>query len=151
VRNSVRLTSFGEIVKSEWLKTEEIRPNIKMDEFVVMPNHFHGIILIQEVDSSVGAHRNAPQPRPKKPQFEEFGKSTKNSIPTIVKLFKATVTKQINELRQTAGKPVWQRNYFERVVRNEKELNRIREYIQNNPTKWAEDRENPKFKTEEIF
>ncbi len=90
---------------------------------------------------NVGAHCNVPLPDT--PQTEEFGKSTVNSIPTIIKLFKSTVTKQINELRGTPGKPVWQRNYFERVIRDEDELNRIREYIIFNPAKWAEDKENP--------
>ncbi len=74
------------------------------------------------------------------PQTEEFGKSTVNSIPTIIKLFKSTVTKQINELRGTPGKPIWQRNYFERVIRDEDELNRIREYIIYNPAKWTADK-----------
>ena len=63
--------------------------------------------------------------------------------PTIIKLFKSTVTKQINVLRGTPGKPVWQRNYFERVIRDEDELNRIREYIIYNPIKWADDEDNP--------
>ena len=58
--------------------------------------------------------------------------------------FKSAATKQINELRGTPGKPVWQRNYFERVIRDEDELNRIREYIIYNPLKWADDKENPK-------
>ena len=61
----------------------------------------------------------------------------------IVRGFKSSTTKQINELRNTPGKPVWQRNYFERVIRDEDELNRIREYIVLNPAKWAEDKEYP--------
>ena len=81
--------------------------------------------------------------QPDTPQSEQFGKSTVNSIPTIIKLFKATVTKQINELRGTPGEPVWQRNYFERVIRDEAELNRIRDNIIYNALKWAEDEDNP--------
>jgi REP element-mobilizing transposase RayT len=82
-------------------------------------------------------------PLPDTPQIEQFGKPTVNSIPTIIELFKSTVTKQINELRGTPGKPVWQRNYFERVIRDEDELNRIREYIIYNPVKWVLDEDNP--------
>ena len=57
--------------------------------------------------------------------------------------FKSTVTKQINIIRQNPGSPVWQRNYYERVIRNDAELDRAREYIINNPLKWELDKENP--------
>jgi len=72
--------------------------------------------------------------------IEQFGKPTKNSIPTIVRLFKSTTTKQINQLRvSTPMQPLWQRNYYEHVIRNKVELNRIRQYIIDNPKKWKED------------
>ena len=77
------------------------------------------------------------------PTKEQFGKPVSNSIPTIVRLFKSTATKQINEIRNTPGFPVWQRNYYEHIIRNEDELNRIREYIINNPLQWPEDENNP--------
>ena len=138
------LNGFGKIAKTEWLRTAEIRKNIFIDEFIIMPNHLHGNIFICDPHDvraqAVGAHCNVPL---HSAQTERFGKSTHNSIPTIVKLFKSTVTKQINELRNTPGQPVWQLNYFERVIRDEDELNRIREYIRYNPLKWDEDRDNP--------
>jgi len=71
---------------------------------------------------------------------EQFGRPVSGSIPTIIRSFKSAVTKRINELRQTPGAKLWQRNYWEHIVRNEPELNRIREYIQNNPTQWEWDR-----------
>ena len=72
--------------------------------------------------------------------IEQFGKPTKNSIPTIVRLFKSTTAKQINQLRvSTPMQPLWQRNYYEHVIRNKVELNRIRQYIIDNPKKWKED------------
>ena len=71
--------------------------------------------------------------------IEQFGKPTKNSIPTIVRSFKSTTTKQINQMRQTPMKPLWQRNYFEHVIRDDNELTRIRHYIINNPNRWEED------------
>jgi len=87
--------------------------------------------------------------------IEQFGKPTKNSIPTIVRLFKSTTTKQINQLRRdtlqrvsttpmqrvstTPMQPLWQRNYYEHIIRNEIELNRIRQYIIDNPKKWKTD------------
>jgi len=71
--------------------------------------------------------------------IEQFGKPTKNSIPTIVRLFKSTTTKQINQMRQTPMQPLWQRNYFEHVIRDDNELIRIHQYIINNPNRWEED------------
>lgn len=128
------LNDIGEIVSHKWLWTGKIRTNIKLDEFVVMPNHMHGIIQIVEMHNDVGAHRNVP------PQIEQFAKSTQNSIPTIIKLFKSTTTKQINQFCNTPGLKIWQRNYYEHIIRDDKDLNRIREYIINNPLRWTEDK-----------
>lgn len=72
-------------------------------------------------------------------QIEQFGKPTKNSIPTIIRLFKSTITKQINIIRNTPGKPIWQPNYYEHIIRNEKSLYEIRNYILNNPLEWDGD------------
>ena len=107
-----------------------------IDEFVIMPNHLPGVIFILGDNNGRGTVHRAPTPK-------RFGKPISNSIPLIIRSFKATVTQQINELRSTPGKSIWQRNYFERVIRDEDESNRIREYILQNPAKWAEDKENP--------
>ncbi|MGC9472518.1 MAG: transposase, partial [Bacteroidales bacterium] len=72
-------------------------------------------------------------------KHEQFGKPVSGSIPTIVRSFKSAVSKQINQIRQTPGIPVWQRNYWEHIVRDEIELYRIRIYIYNNPMKWEND------------
>jgi putative transposase len=74
---------------------------------------------------------------------EQFGKPISGSLPTIVRSFKSAATKLINELRSTPRAPVWQRNYYEHVIRNEDDLNEIREYILSNPVKWDLDSENP--------
>ena len=104
------LNEFGELTKNEWLMTSKVRLNVDIDKFAIMPNHLHCILFLRDLDD-VGAHCNVPL-QPDTPQTEQFGKSTVNSIPTIIKLFKATVTKQINELRGTPGEPVWQRKLF---------------------------------------
>ena len=115
VKNRViLLNDLGKIAKTAWLETAEIRDNVELDEYIIMPNHMHGIIHI--VNNNVGAHRDVPLPVPR--QTEQFGKSTKNSIPTIIKLFKSTVTKQINQHRKIPGFPVWQRNYYKHIIRN---------------------------------
>ncbi len=136
----MQLNGFGEIIKSEWLKTSIIRKNVITDEFIVMLNHMHGIIVITDDGRDTLQGRGTSQ---RAPTIEHFGKPVCNSIPTIVRLFKSTTTKQINESRNTFNKPVWQRNYYEHIIRDGEELSHIREYIINNPSQWQFDRENP--------
>ena len=135
------LNELGEIVRNEWLKTAQLRSRVVLDEFVIMPNHMHGIIIL--IDSNGrGTLQRAPTAQ-RAPTIEQFGKPTSDSIPTIVRLFKSATTHRINALRGTPGLPVWQRNYYEHIVRNEQSLNRIRQYIAENPLLWHLDRENP--------
>ena len=129
------LNQFGKTVEAEWLKTFDIRKNLTPDAFIIMPNHFHGIIVIDE--DCRGTLQRAPT-------HDRFGKPVSNSIPTIIRLFKASVTKRINNMRGTPGMPVWQRNYYEHILRDEKDLQKIRDYIAHNPLKWDLDVENPK-------
>lgn len=129
-----QLNEYGVIAKNEWLKTPQMRNNVIIDEFIVMPNHLHGIIIITG-DGGGTVHRA--------PTVEQFGKPVSGSLPTIIRSFKSTVTNQINLLRNTPGTPVWQRNYYEHIIRNEDELHHIQEYIINNPFQWQFDRENP--------
>ena len=129
-----QLNSVGEIVCACWREIPRHFSNVVADEFIVMPNHFHGVIFI-----NVGARHAVPLPG----SSERFGKPLPGSLPTIVGSFKAAVTKKINQLRCTPGATVWQRNYYEHIVRGENEIERIREYVANNPLHWAMDRENP--------
>ena len=120
------LNEFGKITCHEWLQTGEMRKNITLHEFVIMPNHMHGII---EIDGSTCrgtmprafVHRGVKEEGTlQRAPTEQFGKPTSNTIPTIVRGFKSTVTKQINDIRNTSGQSVWQRSYYEHVIRNEK-------------------------------
>ncbi len=134
INDEMLLSEMGQIVSEEWVRTAIIRPEIELDAFVVMPNHVHGIVVFATnagVDNEVGAHARAPLRREPK------------SLGALVAGFKSVVTKRINTLRSTPLIPVWQRNYYERIIRHERELNAAREYIQNNPLQWALDRENP--------
>ena len=132
----MRLNEYGKVVQREWMCTGDIRPNVDMDECVVMPNHFHGIVIINAGNICRGMARHAPAGR-------QFAKPIANSLSTIIGAFKSAATKSINILRNAPGMPVWQRNYFEHVIRNGKELFRIREYIRFNPVQWDVDEENP--------
>jgi REP element-mobilizing transposase RayT len=111
---------------------------VATDEFIVMPNHFHGIIVIVGADLRVGpttgGHTGPPVPR--------------SSLPEIIQWFKTMTTNEyIRAVKQNGWPPfpgkLWQRNYYEHVVRGAGDLNRIRAYIQSNPARWAQDRNYP--------
>ena len=131
VDGQTRLNFWGQIARDEWEKSAQIRKEIDLDVFVVMPNHIHGIIVF--TDAPERATRRSPlQSGP-----------TRRSLGAFVGGFKSVVTKRVDELRGSPGMPVWQRNYFEHVIRNEDSLIRMRRYILDNPAKWEFDRENP--------
>jgi len=160
VNDNMVLSAHGRIALSEWFKSSEIRQEIKLhhDEFVIMPNHIHGIVWIaseeksltvdstrhsnitgKETNLSVRAHGRAPL----QADHTTFHRQPK-SLSSFVAGYKAAVTKRINQLRYTPSSPVWNRNYHDRIIRNDRELNAIREYIRDNPLRWELDRENPK-------
>ena len=128
------LNDYGAIVWEEWQRTAIVRANIELDAFVVMPNHVHGIIVIVDNDSTVGATRRVA-PTNTRPTGPKAG-----SLGAIVGQFKSVATKRIRQLSHVnVDIPIWQRNYYEHIIRNEKSFNDIRAYIANNPAKWAED------------
>ncbi len=131
VDGQMKLNRYGKIVRDEWLKTEDIRPNVLLDEYVIMPNHVHGIMI---VDGYVGARRAVPL-------HEQFGQPVPGGIPTIIRAFKSAVTKRIRQISNMPNRTVWQRNYYEHIIRSD-ELNTIRQYIINNPVQWDHDVEN---------
>jgi REP element-mobilizing transposase RayT len=144
------MNEFGRVVQDEWVRSAEIRAEIELGEFVVMPNHFHGIVLITnesyngngeccgDMPHCRGTARRAPTTT-----VEQFGKPVAGSLPTIIRSFKSAVTKRINEIRNSPSVPVWQRNYHEHVIRNEADYNRIAEYVAANPHRWIEDKLHP--------
>lgn len=130
IENHVVLNICGDIIREELLKTEQIRPNIKVDSFCIMPNHLHFIIaIVEQFIDYVGVHCNEPlqcNESLRNNNIEEYGKSTK----------------RINQIRNTPGFPVWQRNYYEHIIRNDRELYEIRNYIEYNPINWNDDEYN---------
>jgi len=197
----MNLNDLGQIVVEEWIASAHIRREIELDEWVVMPNHLHGIVII--VDASIRATDRSPkgatgtssaqpadplsvgatgtssaQPVAPLPVVGATGASSvqpvvplsvgatgassvqsvgatgrsplprrrargpgKRSLGALIAGFKSAATKRINILRGTPGKPVWQRNYYDHIIRNERELQNIRQYIHDNPLKWALDRD----------
>lgn len=136
VDGQMSLNRNGMVVAKQWVGLASHYANMSIDEFVIMPNHIHGIIFLTEGSPpSVGAgFQPADGSRPAKPQ---------HALPEIIRGFKTYSSLEINRLRRTPGQPVWQRNYYEHVVRTENDLAVIKKYIVENPLKWADDEENP--------
>ena len=120
----MRINEFGLIVREEWLRTPIVRRSAAVDAFVVMPNHFHGILVLVDAQPMASCGEG------------KYGKPVTGSVGAIVGQFKAAVTKRINRVRGTPTAQVWQRNYFERIIRSEDELNLTRHYIDGNPAYW---------------
>ena len=135
VDGKMRLNEFGRIVADTWDDLPNHFPSIVLDAFVVMPNHMHGIIVLTNGSTDVGAATvGAGLPRP-------YG--TKPALGNVIAYLKYQSAKHINSSRRTPGMPVWQRNYHEHIIWNDDELTRIRKYIADNPRKWKSDPENP--------
>lgn len=136
------LNEFGWIAEECWLAIPNHFLHVELDAHIVMPNHVHGILLLTSHadNDGVGAqHCCAPTTNPAKARTINVASG---SIGAIVRSYKSAVTKRINTLRNTPETPVWQRNYHDRIVRNERELMAFRTYIEDNPLQWALDREN---------
>jgi REP element-mobilizing transposase RayT len=146
INEEMRLNSIGEIVREEWMKTPSIRPEIELDDFVVMPNHVHGILIIGETVGATGsvAHKeNHGQQAWASPRLAPTRTVVSCSLGAVLGQFKSKTAKRINMMRGTKGVSLWQRNFHDHIIRNDADLNRIRIYIANNPLQWALDEENP--------
>ena len=132
----MRLNDNGKIAEQCWLAIATHFPDVDLDTFVVMPNHVHGIITIRE--PAVGAKHFSPLHND---DVAPKLRSPSKTVGSIVRGFKIGVTKWFRENGRTDK--IWQRNYYEHIIGNQESLNRIRQYIQENPLHWQFDRENP--------
>ena len=130
------LNEYGHVVTKCWYDLTNHYAGITLDAFIVMPNHIHCIIVI---NNDVGAGFNINVGAGLKPAPTD----KRHGLSEIVRAFKTFSSRYINQIRNTPGIPVWQRNYYEHVIRTEKEFNQITEYIVNNPIQWELDTENP--------
>jgi len=125
IKNGIMIPNeYGKIAKNEWLKTTDIRNNVKLHEFIAMPNHIHGILEIREDKHVPASHR----------QFQNQGK---NTLSSIIGSYKSAVSKKIHEIGFIGS--IWQRNYYERIIRDEHSYQSISKYIINNPKNWQND------------
>ena len=138
VNEEMQLNDYGRIADECWRAIPEHFPNVELGTYVVMPNHVHGIIVINEnrttmnSSSSVGAQHASPlSPHRVKPK----------SIGVIVGSFTSAVTRRIGRELNATG--IWQRNYYEHIIRDHKDWDRIHRYLESNPSRWVQDEENP--------
>lgn len=120
---TVLLSEEGRIVEEEWLGTAEKRPYVKLDSHIIMPNHLHGVIIIQGHAAPVRIGSHGPK---------------RHSLSSIVGSFKAAASRRIALLGYGKGRALWQRGFYEHVVRTEHDLRSIRQYIVNNPARWSD-------------
>lgn len=124
--------NFGKIVAEEWLQTALIRQNVVLHESVLMPNHFHGIVeILHDNVERLGAIENECRDI-------KTGACNAPLLAKIVRGYKSAVTRRINQMVY-APMIVWQRNYYEHIIRDEQACQKIAQYTQNNPQSWQED------------
>ncbi len=123
-------TPQSKITQKYWLALPKHYPNCVLDEFVIMPNHVHGIIIINNPTVETGL----------KPVSTAV--NSKHPLSEMVRAFKTFSAREINILQGTQGQPFWQSRFYDHIIRNNYELNRIRQYIIDNPFNWGKDRNN---------
>ena len=130
----MQLNQAGLIIRSVWDNLPRLYDGIDLDAFIVKPNHVHGIVVINQ---PVGVIQESPT------YAEPVAQRRRMLLSKIVGRLKMVSAKQINALRGSSGQPLWQRNYYEHVIRDEGSLKRIRQYFADNPAQWEFDHENP--------
>ena len=148
VAGAMQLNDAGQTVERCWVDIPAHFPRVELDEFVIMPNHVHGVIVLTDGMTTVGAKDiRAKDVRAKDVRAKNISPlqnrpaGTSGTIGSIVRGFKIGVTKWFRQ--QNTIHEVWQRNYWEHIIRNETERDRFREYIRNNPARWELDKLNP--------
>ena len=159
----MQVNAFGKIVQAAWLELPRHYPHAQLDAFCVMPNHVHGIIVLSpDVRPNGDSRRGGSVPAhdtllgeiasgeeilasitKTRPYSNDQRQTTRHALSEIVRAFKSYSARRINRPRRSPGVTVWQRNYYEHIIRNPGAWERIQCYIENNPANWEKDHENP--------
>jgi len=134
LNGEMKLNNRGWKVVNHWEWLAKRYDYVSLDEFIVMPNHLHGIVVLTKVDdaSKVSGQEQSQPTHKRKP------------LGRLIGAFKTASTNQINRSSTIIGSKLWQRGFWEHIIRNEQELNLIRAYIRNNPAQWGLDNLNAK-------
>jgi len=135
VNGLIRLNAIGEVVATVWQDIPRHFPNVGTDEFILMPNHLHGILIFFGHEDDPATESRPPRARMPGPK--------RASLASIIGAFKSSASRHINAATSARISPLWQRGYYDHVVRSDDALDRVREYIRNNPLSWALDEDNP--------
>jgi len=150
-KGRIQLSNVGKIAADEWRKAGKTYINVKMDEWVIMPNHLHGIVVIEDnddgCDASVETVHELFLREPPPPQAVIRQNRRRMLLSKMIGKFKMRSAKRINILQNTIGKPFWQARFYDHIIKDNLSLERIRAYIRNNPKAWNRDRNN----VEDIF
>jgi len=136
--DAVSLSRRGIVARDRWLDIPNHHAHVELDDFVIMPNHMHGVLLFVGDIPNGSRVEATPASRPSLATGPMSG-----SLGAVVGSYKASVTRTINRLRRGAGANLWQPNYYDHIIRNDHSRDRIRDYINENPLRWALDAENP--------
>lgn len=128
-QDKVKLSSIGGIAKDLLLEIPDHFNHVQLDEFVVMPNHLHAILFFDGRGTTCRA-----------PTEEAFGKPVAGSLPTVIRSYKGAVTKACREAQDVEVHTIWQRGYYETIIRSSLHLYAYRRYILHNPGRWRQDR-----------
>jgi REP element-mobilizing transposase RayT len=150
---------FRRVIETAWLELPRRFPQVSLDAWVLMPNHFHGIPILSDADM-VGAMHSPASLSQRQASHQGEGLAVaegpggnasparflsgapSGSLGSIIGNFKSVTTRRINRIRKTPGMPLWQRNYHEHIIRTERALRAIRQYITDNPARWPLDKYN---------
>ncbi|MEX2160665.1 MAG: transposase [Anaerolineales bacterium] len=126
VEGQMRLNAAGKLVNQAWRGLPNHYMGLRLDEFVVMPNHFHAIAILAGSD-----------------RLENLSLRKRHGLSEIIRGFKTWSARRVNEFEGRSGNALWQRSFYDHIIRDEMDLQHIRDYIVNNPLKWDLDSENP--------
>jgi REP element-mobilizing transposase RayT len=142
----MQLNAWGEIVEESWKWLADQYAFVSLDDYVIMPNHLHGVIALHP--GGRGGSRTAPTQMGKLHPGRGDGSRTARAqrgkpLGRLIGAFKTVSTKRINQLQGTPGKVLWQRGFYDHIIRDDEDLSRIRRYIRLNPMQWSLDRYHP--------
>jgi putative transposase len=134
INEQMNLNRYGETAFSCWQQIPEHFGNVDLDVFAILPNHIHGIVSISEARHAMPLIDD---------KLRAFGERVPGSISTIIASYKSATTKVIHSLPDSSHRQIWQRGFYDHVIRDDNDLDQIREYIEANHLLWSQDHENP--------